>query len=101
MTPLPCGRIRGYQAHWGVCLLMREGMWSNPQWQTMIVEGRGMGFWTWVRLPSGPLQSKRSNTAQIRNIAVYKNEFGIVLDTSGYGDEQVDWGVRERKNGES
>ena len=56
----------------------------------MIVEGRGMGFWTWVRLPSGPLQSKRSNTVPIRSIAVYKNEFGIVLDTSGYGDEQAD-----------
>ena len=48
-----------------------------------------MGFWTRVRLPSTPLKSKRSNTVQICNIAVFKNEFGIVLDTSGYGAEQI------------
>ena len=48
-----------------------------------------MGFWTRVRLPSSPLESKRSNTVQIRSIAVFKNEFGIVLDTSGYGAELV------------
>ena len=48
-----------------------------------------MGFWTRVRLPSTPLKSKRSNTVPIRSIAVFKNEFGIVLDTSGYGAEFV------------
>ena len=58
--------------------------------QTMIVEVQGMGFWTRVRLPSTPLQSKRSNTVQKRNIAVFKNEFGIILDTTGYGDKEVD-----------
>lgn len=36
----------------------------------------------------GPPKSKRSNTVQIRSIAVYKSTFGIVLDTSGYGTEQ-------------
>ena len=56
----------------------------------MIVEGQGMGFWTRVRLPSTPLKSKRSNTVQLSSIAVYKNEFGIVLDTSGYDAWQVD-----------
>ena len=55
----------------------------------MIVEGQGMGFWTRVRLPSGPLQHERSNTVQIRSIAVLKNEFGIMLDTSGYDAEAV------------
>ena len=35
-------------------------------------------------------KSKRSNTVQIRNIAVYRSTFGIVLDTSGYGAEQTD-----------
>ena len=55
----------------------------------MIVEVQGMGFWTRVRLPSTPLKSKRSNTVQIRSIAVYENVFGIVLDTSGYGAKLV------------
>ena len=48
-----------------------------------------MGFWTRVRLPSGPLQHERSNTVQIRSIAVLKHEFGIMLDTSGYDAEAV------------
>ncbi len=53
-----------------------------------------MGFWTRVRLPSGPPEGYRSNprpgsTIQIRSIAVYKSTFGIVLDTSGYGIEQT------------
>ena len=43
-----------------------------------------------IRLPSPPPKSKRSNTVQIRNIAVYRSTFGIVLDTSGYGAEQTD-----------
>lgn len=43
-----------------------------------------MGLWTRVRLPPTPLKSKRSNTVQIRSIAVFKSMFGIVLDTSGY-----------------
>ena len=45
---------------------------------------------TCVHHHPGPLKSKRSNTVQIRNIAVFKNEFGIILDTSGYGDREVD-----------
>ena len=44
---------------------------------------------TCVHHHPGPLKSKRSNTVQIRSIAVYKNEFGIVLDTFGYGAEQT------------
>ena len=35
-------------------------------------------------------KSKRSNTVQIRNIAVYRSTFGIVLDTSGYDAGQCD-----------
>ena len=49
-----------------------------------------MGFWTRVRLPSGPLKSKRSNTVQISSIAVHKSTFGIVLDTSWYDAGQND-----------
>ena len=56
----------------------------------MIVEGQGIGLWTRVRLPPIPPKSKRSNTVQIRNIAVYRSTFGIVLDTSGYDAEQCD-----------
>lgn len=41
-------------------------------------------FRTRVQIPPGPLKSKRSNTVQIRSIAVFKSMFGIVLDTSGY-----------------
>ena len=37
-----------------------------------------------------PPKSKRSNTVQIRNIAVYRSSFGIVLDTSGYDAGQCD-----------
>ena len=33
---------------------------------------------------AAPPKSKRSNTVQIRSIAVYRSTFGIVLDTSGY-----------------
>lgn len=51
-----------------------------------------LGLDTRVRLPSSPLKSKRSNTVQIRSIAVYKSTFGIILDTSGYGAE---YGVPE------
>ena len=47
-------------------------------------------FRTGVRLPSPPPKSKRSNTVQIRNIAVYRSTFGIVLDTSGYDAGQCD-----------
>ena len=50
----------------------------------MIVEVRGICLWTRVRLPSAPLKSKRSNTVQIRSIAVFKSMFGIVSGTSGY-----------------
>lgn len=35
-------------------------------------------------------KSKRSNTVQIRNIAVYRSTFGIVLDTLGYDAGQCD-----------
>ena len=49
-----------------------------------------MGFWTRVRLPSAPLESKRSNTVPISKIAVFGSAFGIVLDTSKYGIEQND-----------
>ena len=45
---------------------------------------------TRVRLPSPPPKSKRSNTVQIRSIAVYKSTFGIVLAASGYGAGQSD-----------
>ena len=47
-------------------------------------------FRTRVQLPPPPPKSKRSNTVQIRNIAVYRSTFGIVLDTSGYDAEQCD-----------
>ena len=43
-----------------------------------------------VRVLYRPPKSKRSNTVQIRSIAVYKSTFGIVLDTSGYGAERTD-----------
>ena len=48
-----------------------------------------------VRIPYAPPQSKGSNprpgsTVQIRNIAVYRSTFGIVLDTSGYDTGQCD-----------
>lgn len=49
-----------------------------------------MGFWTRVRLPPGPLESKRSNTVQISKIAVFKSTFGIELDISGYDTEPND-----------
>ena len=45
---------------------------------------------TYVRHRPDPLKSERSNTVPIRSIAVYKNEFGIVLDTSAYGAGQAD-----------
>ena len=48
-----------------------------------------MCFRTGVQLSPPPPKSKRSNTVQIRSIAVYKSTFGIVLDTSGYGAEQT------------
>ena len=48
-----------------------------------------MDFWTRVRLPSSPLQHERSNTVQIRSIAIWKSEVGIILDTSGYDAEAV------------
>ena len=95
MTPLPRGRTRGYRAGRGVRLLTGEGMRSNPKRLTMIVEGQGMGFWTRVRLPSGPLQHERSNTVQIRSIAVLKNEFGIMLDTSGYDAKKTNAVLRK------
>lgn len=41
-------------------------------------------FWTLIA------KSKRSNTVQIRSIAVYRSTFGIVLDTSGYDAGQCD-----------
>ena len=58
-----------------------------------------MGLWTRVRLPPIPLKLKRSNTVQIRNIAVYKSAFGIVLDTSRYdaGKEPDSGGIRTVK----
>ena len=62
---------------------------DRPKKRTMIVEVQGLGFWTRVRLPSTPLRSERSNTAWLRSIAVYENEFGIMLDTLGYGARQV------------
>ena len=34
------------------CLFPFDG--GNVKKQTMIVEGQGIGFWTRVRLPSGP-----------------------------------------------
>lgn len=53
-----------------------------------------MGLWTGVRLPSTPLESKRSNTVPISKIAVFKSAFGIVLDTNEYDtlpEDQTDY----------
>ncbi len=57
--------------HRGVGLLVQEGMWSNPKRPTMIVEGQGMGFWTRVRLPSGPV----TTTLKRREISVLLGVF--------------------------
>ena len=43
-----------------------------------------MGFWTRVRLPSTPLESQASNTVRDWNLAVFKNEFALILDTNQY-----------------
>lgn len=45
----------------------------------MIVEGQGMGFWTRVRLPSGPLKAVATNGCPTAQIAVLKHVFSIIL----------------------
>ena len=45
----------------------------------MIVEGQGMGFWTRVRLPSGPLDTEETNPCPISKIAVCRNVVCFVL----------------------
>lgn len=34
---------------------------GNVKQLTMIVEEQGKGFWTWVRLPSSPLEESYTN----------------------------------------
>ena len=43
----------------------------------MIVEGRGMGFWTWVRLPSTPLWECRNLVIS----GIPKKEYGDIRQT--------------------
>ena len=38
-----------------------------------------MGFWTRVRLPSGPLKAVETNGCPTAQIAVLKNVFSIIL----------------------
>ena len=47
----------------------------------MIVEGQGMGFWTRVRLPSGPLNAVETNCRSYAQIAVFRNVFSIIVPT--------------------
>ena len=46
----------------------------------MIVEGRGIGFWTRVRFPPGPLVQVAANPLQGNYYCVYKNVFAVIVD---------------------
>lgn len=46
----------------------------------MIVEGRGIDFWTGVRFPSTPLNHKYQNPSSNIKFCVSKNLFGLVLE---------------------
>ena len=46
----------------------------------MIVEVRGIGFWTRVRLPPTPLNSQASNPSSNISFSAFKNVFAIIYE---------------------
>ena len=61
---------------------------GNPERWTTIVEGRGIGFWTRVRLPSTPSTRRYTNTIPSIEFSVFRNVFGITVYTDDFDTEQ-------------
>ena len=60
-----------------------SGVGNTKRW-TMIVEGRGIGFWTRVRLPPTPLQHERSNPFSTAKIGVLRSTACITVDMNSF-----------------
>ena len=60
---------------------------GNPKRWTTIVEGRGIGFWTRVRLPSTPLGFRVSNPYDRIKIGARKNTGCISIKTDFLKEE--------------
>lgn len=67
-----------------------SGVGNTKRW-TMIVEGRGIGFWTRVRLPPTPLEFRVSNPYEEIKIGAFKNMGCISLNTGFLDDESDDF----------
>ena len=48
---------------------------------TTLVEVQGIGFWTRVRFPSGPLDAVETNCRPTAQIAVFRNVFSVIVLT--------------------
>lgn len=54
---------------------------GNVKMQATLVEGQGIGFWTRVRLPSGPLDAVETNCRSTAQIVVFRNVFSVIVPT--------------------
>ena len=54
----------------------------------MIVEGRGIGFWTRVRFPPGPLDHEAANPLRGNYYSVCENVFALIVDLDVFEKKQ-------------